>query len=238
LLVCTMLVFGAVFIHCIPDKLDFALSVWTVLGPWMKLADIFYFSKIEPETHAQKVERENRLQMERDKWLEAQKLELQLKKESASKLKDFKQTMFGEYVCNVNILKRDRFFDIPISASKATPYNPERSTLGSLAMREAGYHRHRVKGQHLVGDMIPTLVEETESLTEAPVGKPAKKIEQLKDDSPGMLYSGDDSYSSAVFKVGSILSGAAAITWFGVPIVCYVVKAIMNKTASGEVDAV
>jgi hypothetical protein len=53
-----------------------------------------------------------------------------------------------------------------------------------------------------------------------------------------MLYSGDDSYNSAVFKVGSILSGAAGITWFGVPTVCYVVKAIMNKTASGEVDAV
>jgi hypothetical protein len=90
----------------------------------------------------------------------------------------------------------------------------------------------------LVGDMNPTLIEETESLTEAPVGKPSKKIEQLKEDSPGMLYSNDDSYSSAVFKVGSILSGAAGITWFGVPIVSYVVKAIMNKTASGEVDAV
>jgi hypothetical protein len=64
----------------------------------------------------------------------------------------FKQAMFGEYVCNVNTLKRDRFFDIPIPASKATPYNPELSTLGSLAMQEAGYHRHCVKGQHLVGD--------------------------------------------------------------------------------------
>jgi hypothetical protein len=66
---------------------------------------------------------------------EAQKLELQLKKEWVSKLKDFKQAMFGEYVCNVNTLKRDRFFDIPIPASKATPYNPKLTTLGrSLAM--------------------------------------------------------------------------------------------------------
>jgi hypothetical protein len=127
--------------------------VWLFFGPWMKALDVFYFSKIE--TDEQKRERENRLKVERDKWLKAQKLDLQLRNERATKLKDFKQHMFGEYVCHVNLLKRDRFFDCPLPASSAVPYSPARSTLGSLAMKEAGYHRKRVKGQQLVGDLIP-----------------------------------------------------------------------------------
>jgi hypothetical protein len=121
----------------------------------MKAVDVFYFSKMGPETDEQKRERLNRLKVEREKWLETQKLDLQLRKERATKLKDFKQHQFGEYVCHVNLLKRDRYFDHPLPASYATPYSPKLSSLGSLAMREAGYHRYRVNGQHLVGDMIP-----------------------------------------------------------------------------------
>jgi hypothetical protein len=121
----------------------------------MKALDVFYFGKMDPETDEQKSERENRLKGEREKWLEAQKLDLQLRKERATKLKDFKQHQFGEYVCHVNLLKRDRFFDCPMPESYATPYSPKPSSLGSLAMREAGYNRHRVNGQQLVGDMIP-----------------------------------------------------------------------------------
>lgn len=119
---------------------------------------MFYFSKISPETDEQKLERENRLKMERDKWLEAQKLEAQLRKERAAKLKDFKQYLFGEFVCHVNVLKRDRYFDAPLPASCAVPYSPKFSSLGTLAMQEAGYHRHRVNGQQLIGDMIPTVM--------------------------------------------------------------------------------
>jgi hypothetical protein len=118
----------------------------------MKALDMYYFV---PETDEQKLERENRLKVQRDKWLQAQKLDLQLKKERATKLKDFKQHQFGQYVCHVNILKKDRFFDYPLPASSATPFQPTPSSLGSLAMEEAGYHRQRVNGQHLVGDMIP-----------------------------------------------------------------------------------
>lgn len=143
-------------LHSNLKHIDYSPSiVWVFFGPWMKALDVFYFSKIGPETDEQKRDRENKLKAERDKWLETQKLDLQLRKERATKLKDFKQHHFGEYVCHVNLLKRDRFFDCPLPTSYASPYNPARSTLGSLAMREAGYHRHRVNGQQLVGDMIP-----------------------------------------------------------------------------------
>jgi hypothetical protein len=36
-----------------------------------------------------------------------------------------------------------------------TPYTPKSKSLGDLAMQEAGYHRRHVKGQNLVGEMIP-----------------------------------------------------------------------------------
>eukprot|EP00804_Cyclotella_cryptica_P003215 CCRYP_010465-RB/>CCRYP_010465-RB protein AED:0.11 eAED:0.11 QI:193/1/1/1/0.61/0.57/14/6319/1145 len=208
-------------------KWTLRIVVWLSFGPWMKLVDVFYFSKITPETNEQKLERENRLKIERDKWLEAQILEAQLRKERATKLKDFKQYLFGEFVCHVNVLKRDRFFDVPLPASSAAPYSPKLSSLGSLAMQEAGYHRQRVNGQQLIGDMIPTLTEPT--LTEAPVGKPARKTEQLAEGSPGALYSSDDSYSSAALKVGSIVVGAGFITWFGVPILVYFIRIILSS---------
>lgn len=60
--------------------------------------------------------------------------------------------------------------------------------------------------------------------TEAPVGKSTRKTEQLKEDSLGAVYSSNDSYSSAAFKVGSIVLGASVITWFGVPLMMYIVK--------------
>lgn len=60
--------------------------------------------------------------------------------------------------------------------------------------------------------------------TEAPIGKPAKKTDELKEDSLGAVYSSNDSYSSAALRVASIVLGASAITWFGVPMMLYIVK--------------
>ena len=95
------------------------------------------------------------LKADRDKWLETQKLDLHLKNERARKLKDFKEQRFGKCIAHVNLLKRDRFYDIPLPASYAFPYVQKRSSLGSLAIQEAGYLRRRVNGQQLIGDMIP-----------------------------------------------------------------------------------
>ena len=70
-------------------------------------------------------------------------------------------------------------------------------------------------------------MDDSNTLTEAPVGKPTRKTEQLKEDSIGAVYSSDDSYTSAAAKVGSILLGASVITWFGVPLLVYVVKLLV-----------
>lgn len=63
--------------------------------------------------------------------------------------------------------------------------------------------------------------------TEAPRGKPTKHSSQLEKGSPAAMYDGNDSYSAAAMKVGSILVGAGAITWFGVPLFMYLVRLVL-----------
>jgi hypothetical protein len=70
-------------------------------------------------------------------------------------------------------------------------------------------------------------MDEDAPLTEAPIGKPTKRTEQLKEDSLGAIYSSNDSYSSALFRVTSIFLGASLLTWFGVPLFVYLVKVLV-----------
>jgi len=197
------------------------IIVWVAFGPWMKLADIYYFNR--EETAEEKKENTNR----RQQWLNEKKLEAQTKREKAAKLRDFKEYMFGEHICRVNILKKDRYYDLPLPTSSANAYYPKAKSLGELAMQEAGYRRTRVNGQQLVGEMIPQIIE-TPS-TEAPTGKPTKTTDLLEKGSPALFYDSNDSYSAAAIKVGSIVVGAGAITWFGVPLFVYAIRLVLPE---------
>ena len=59
-----------------------------------------------------------------------------------------------------------------------------------------------------------------------PKGKPAKRTGQLKGSA---AYDVDDSYSAAAIKVASIVVGAGAITWYGVPLCVYVFRLIVPE---------
>jgi hypothetical protein len=137
------------------------IIVWVVFGPWMKLVDVFYVSKIKPlteeELEAQKKAAEQLRLMKRKDAVR----ELRIQKEDAAKLKAMKKIMFGKFVTRVPVLKQDRHQDFPLAESSATPYKPEPHTLAELAMKEAGYHCTRLPGQHLVGDMIPRVSRDT-----------------------------------------------------------------------------
>ena len=228
-------------------KWTLRIVVWVAFGPWMKMADVYYFTPLQEETDEQKKQRMSHLRLERQKRLDKQKLEAQVAREKASKLRDFKQYMFGELICRVNILKKDRYYDLPLPASSATMFNPKAKSLGELAMQEAGYRRTRVDGQQLVGEMIPkvswggslmkgrTLTQPLTSfspqiyetpITDVPKGKPAKRTGQLKGSA---AYDVDDSYSAAAIKVASIVVGAGAITWYGVPLCVYVFRLIVPE---------
>lgn len=208
-------------------KWTLRIIVWLFMGPWMKVADIYYFSKLKEETDEQKMERMNQLQLERQKRLDKQKLDAQIVREKTAKLKDFKKYMFGDYICRVNILKKDRYYDVPLPSSSASIYNPQAQSLGEVAMNEAGYRRTRVDGQQLVGEMVPQVY--ATPTTEVPIGKPTKKTDVLAKGSLAAFYDSNDSYSTAAIKIGSILVGAGAITYYGVPLFVYLFRLVLPK---------
>jgi hypothetical protein len=129
------------------------LVVWMLFGPWMKLVDRFYVSKIQPptdeeiETHRQK-EREKRQYS-----TSAAITEARIKQENAAKMEAMKKFIFGKYITRVPILKEDRYRDVPLPESTAVPFTASRIT--GNERRDAMYQRMRLPGQHLVGDMVP-----------------------------------------------------------------------------------
>lgn len=82
-------------------------------------------------------------------------IQTRIELEEKAKLRAMKEYMFGKYVVRVPILKEDRYRDVPLPESWATPYQPPLVPLSELAMHEAGYRRHRLVGQHITGRMIP-----------------------------------------------------------------------------------
>ena len=87
----------------------------------MKLVDILFVDHVEEETDELKRERMNKLQRERQKWLDQQKLEALNVRENVANLRYFKHYMFGRHIIQVNTLKKDRYYDIPLPSSTSTP---------------------------------------------------------------------------------------------------------------------
>jgi hypothetical protein len=189
------------------------ILTWVLLGPWMKLADIYYFRLIENLDEEGKAERERRqLQTQKSSYDEIVR-QARITKEQAVKIRDMKVYKFGKFIAWVPILKVDRYKDEPLTSSKAEIYD-ENLSMVERAMQEAGKDRIKVPGQHLEGTMIPKAA--TTSVLVAK-GQPTLK--------PVLEEAGNsDSASKAYIKVGTIVVGAAVLTWFGVPIMASMTK--------------
>lgn len=135
------------------------IIVWSLFGPWMKAVDIFYVSKIKPLTEEEEAKQEHEADKLRRERTKAAALQAKIAREDAQKLKDMKKYMFGKFITHVSVLKLDRFRDIPLPCSSATPYEQKSLPMSELAMKEAGKDRTRIPGQHLVGDMIPKVCD-------------------------------------------------------------------------------
>ena len=189
------------------------ILAWTFFGPWMKLLDIFYFQLIESETEEQRQLREKSQQLAQKLVRNESVVKARIERENTAKLKSLKQYMFGKFALRIPILKQDRYADIPLAESFATPYREKDFSLAELAMQEAGYNRMRIPGQTLIGDMIPYVEEE--DFTMAPTGKAALHTEKLSRHAPG-------SNGGLVTKPRNILmmvSLAIGITYFGTSLV-------------------
>lgn len=128
---------------------------WTIFGPWMKLVDVFYIRKLVPLSTDEVEEKKLKERERRRQASSTAATELRMRRENAAKLKAMKMYMFGKFITRVPVLKEDRYRDLPLPESMAVPYKPGRVPLSELAMKEAGYGRSRLPGQHLSGDMIP-----------------------------------------------------------------------------------
>ena len=131
------------------------IIVWVLFGPWMKLADVYYFSTLKPETKEEREKRELLEKSARRSATTEAASKARVIREDKAKMKAMKKYMFGKFSMSVPIIKQDRYADRPLPESTATPYQEEPKTLAELAMEEAGYNRTRLPGQTLVGDMIP-----------------------------------------------------------------------------------
>ena len=136
-------------------KWSAGFTVWSIFGPWMKLVDVFYYSRIQPLSVDELEEREELQRLQRQELTSKAATANRIKRENAAKLRDVKKFMFGNFISKVPILKADRHRDVPLPESQAVPYKPKPLPLAELAMKEAGYRRTRLPGQHLHGDMIP-----------------------------------------------------------------------------------
>lgn len=191
------------------------LLVWGLFGPWMKLVDIYWYKTIENLSDEERSKRIEEVRKLRKKQTAKAAADARIARENAKKLKAMKCYMFGNFITKVPVLKFDRYRDIPLPSSSATPHHPGPQKLADLAMDEAGRNKTRVTGQQLVGDMIPAL--ESVLTTEAPMGQPTAQPALLERSSPGAEVA-KDSDITAMTTIGAIIVASGVLTFFGVPI--------------------
>ena len=120
----------------------FRIIVWTFLGPWMKLVDIFVV-KGRTREEARKAAKE-RLRLRYQQLVEARRSR-QVKREDALELKSMKRYMFGNYVVRVPRFHEFRYYDWALYPSHASPHVRTASPKITASF----------KGQHLEVRMIP-----------------------------------------------------------------------------------
>lgn len=203
------------------------VSVWVLFGPWMKLVDVYYISLIKPLTDEEEEKKKEREREQRFLHTKTAISEARKKREEHIKLKEMKRYLFGKFITRVPVLKEDRYRDLPTPESHAEPYLPGSIPLSELAMQEAGYHRARMRGQHLVGNMIPKV--ESQGFTDAPIGQPTAYMSMVDKSRPGGSFvQGTDSTAAAYMKLGSLVVSAAFVTWFGVPILTAITERALS----------
>ena len=186
------------------------IVVWAAFGPWMKLVDVMYVSKLKPPSEEEEAAKKEKDRIKRREQLSSKAKENRIIREDTAKMRAMKKYMFGKFITRVPILKEDRHRDFPLPESTAVPYKRKQLPLSEVAMEESGYNKVRVPGQHLVGHMVPK--QEELGLTEAPPGQAtARALENGGSSNP-------DSTMGAYVSLGSLVVSAAVISWFAVPL--------------------
>eukprot|EP00545_Synedropsis_sp_CCMP1620_P005388 CAMPEP_0119030946 /NCGR_PEP_ID=MMETSP1176-20130426/41285_1 /TAXON_ID=265551 /ORGANISM="Synedropsis recta cf, Strain CCMP1620" /LENGTH=473 /DNA_ID=CAMNT_0006987327 /DNA_START=105 /DNA_END=1526 /DNA_ORIENTATION=+ len=124
----------------------FRVIVWTLLGPWMKLVDIFVVKKLQADGD-NFMKRLDHTVKQRSQLLLLKKRTIMVHKEDAFKLRAIKRYMFGKFIAKVPQFKDYRYPDIPLPESSSLPHD----TAGYSSVHIV----ERKHGQQLMGHMIP-----------------------------------------------------------------------------------
>lgn len=124
----------------------FRFLVHSLMGPWIKLVDIFYVQKLDDKCEDNAAKQLQLAAREKMESLNVAKKALMVKMEDFSKTKAMKRYMFGKFVTRVPQFKEYRYVDTPRPESTARPYQIK---LVSNLIKE------RQHGQALSGHMIP-----------------------------------------------------------------------------------
>jgi len=198
------------------------ILVWGLLGPWMHYLDPKLKEEKEDD-EALMSEGRTKRKMERDATL----FQARVQNENARKYRDFKMYFFGKFLVRVPIFRVDRYLDLPLPSSSATPIEQKQISIGELAIEEAKSD-YQV-GQQLIGAMIPKIREVPKTL--APIGQPARHKSLIKVGGLGAGI-GDDSAMIAYIKIGSMAMVSALVSYFVVPLT---VRAITLISSSCQV---
>jgi hypothetical protein len=166
----------------------------------------YYFSLINPESDVERQRREQAEKLKEKLATTEYVMEQRIVRENASKRRAMQKYMFGRFALRIPILKQDRYADMPLAESFATPYKEKDFSLAELAMQEAGYNKKRIPGQTLEGDMIPYV--RGDDFTLAPTGRVAAHPEKLS----------KNAYGTSSSSIVSAVAVAILITYFGTPL--------------------
>merc|ERR1711862_478103 len=131
--------------------------VWTLLGPWMELADLYYFKKYEEiSLEAQIALKQEVRRMRRDSYNTALD-QYKIAHEEDIKMRDMKMRMCGDYIVSVPHFHLQMLRDIPLP-------NLSARFIGEIN-KVKGLKPHLIAGQHWVGTMIPVPVDKALGIT-------------------------------------------------------------------------
>jgi hypothetical protein len=116
------------------------LVSWLLLGPHMKLVDIYWYSKLAELSEEEQKEQIRQALTVQLKTAQAYAANARLERENAAKLKEIKKALYGQFVTRVPVLSAQRFADIPLHSSTATPYKPPENLTRAIPDRVRKYH--------------------------------------------------------------------------------------------------
>ena len=127
------------------------ILVWSILGPWMKLIDLYYLKPLETLSVEERTLREEHHQRALAKKFDEARKKTRVQRENIEKLFDMKKYLFGRIIMKVPAVRHDRHIDSPLNDSYGVPYFAEDDAKGTPGKWTV------IHSQRLIGDMIPTV---------------------------------------------------------------------------------